>query len=492
MFFKQNQNDEKGMELSELEKFFFPRSVAVIGASRKPGKVGHELLKTLKRFYKGKIYPVNPKAEDILGLKTYSSLKEIPEKVDLAVIVVPASLVIDAIKEAGEAGTKHVIVISGGFKEVGPEGEEREKKLVEVLKEYGIRLIGPNCIGVYVPKSGINTVFLPTERQGYPKHGSIAFISQSGAFGSAVLDWASMRGIGISKFVSYGNKADVDDVDLLEYLREDSDTKVITMYIEGVENGRDFFKALKETTPIKPVVVLKSGRTEAGARAASSHTGALAGQDFVYSAVFRQAGVIRTYGMEELFDVGMALSKQPPAAGDRIAVLTVGGGSGVMTTDALSDLGLKVPKLSEETVSKLREVLLPIASSYNPVDVTGSATDEHLTQSAEILMRSGEIDAIIWLPYYIVPGISQELNKKFIPLVKKINKELPYPVPVLGVATGGEYTTRFAREAEEMGIPMYLSPERAALAVKALVEYGKWLKRQGTYMEYIEKFRKEL
>ena len=163
-----------------------------------------------------------------------------------------------------------------------------------------------------------------------------------------------------------------------------------------------------------------------------------------------------------------------------------------MTTDALSDLGLKVPKLSEETVSKLREVLLPIASSYNPVDVTGSATDEHLTQSAEILMRSGEIDAIIWLPYYIVPGISQELNKKFIPLVKKINKELPYPVPVLGVATGGEYTTRFAREAEEMGIPMYLSPERAALAVKALVEYGKWLKRQGTYMEYIEKFRKEL
>jgi len=476
----------------DIEVFFNPRTVAVVGASRKPGKVGYELLRNLKMFYKGKIYPVNPKADEILGLKAYPTIKDVPNEVDVAVIVVPAPAVPSVAEDAGEAGVKGLIVISGGFKEVGPEGAELERRLVEVVRKYGMRLIGPNCVGVYVPKTGMNTLFLPPERQGFPGHGVIAFISQSGAFGSAVLDWAAMRGVGISKFVSYGNKADVDDDDLLEYLREDPDTRVITMYIEGVEDGRTFMKALRETTPVKPVAVLKSGRTAAGARAASSHTGALAGQDHVYSAAFKQTGVIRSYGMEELFDVGMALSMQPPAPGDRAAVLTVGGGSGVMATDALSDLGLKVPRLSDRTVEKLRKVLLPIASPYNPVDVTGSATDEHLIESVEILMRSGEVDVIIWLPYYIVPGISPELNKKFIERVRKVNKELEYPIPILGVATGGEYTSRYSREAEEMGIPMYLSPERVAKAAKALVDYGKWLRLVGTFDEYVERFRKQV
>jgi len=476
----------------DLKPFFFPESVAVVGASRKPGKVGHELLRNLMRFYRGRIYPVNPKAEEVLGLKAYPSIKALPETPDLAVIVVPAPAVPQAAEEAGEAGVKAIIVISGGFKEVGPEGAELERRLVEVVRKYGMRLIGPNCVGVYVPKSGINTVFLPAERQGFPPHGGIAFISQSGAFGAAVLDWAAMRGVGMSKFVSYGNKADVDDADLLEYLREDPDTRVITMYVEGVEDGRAFMRALKETTPVKPVIVLKSGRTEAGARAASSHTGSLAGSDAVYSAAFKQSGAIRAYGMEDLFDIAMAFDKQPPAAGDRVAVLTVGGGSGVMTTDALSDLGLKVPKLSDETVAKLRKVLLPIASPYNPVDVTGSARDEHLIQAAEILMRSGEIDVIVWLPYYMVPGISPNLNKEFVKVVKEVNEELDKPIPIIGVATGGEYTWKYAKEAEGMGIPMYLSPERAALAVKALVDYGKWLKLHGTYEEYLNRFYSSL
>jgi len=474
----------------DLEFFFNPKTVAVVGASRKPGKVGYALLKNLKEFYKGKIYPVNPNADEILGLKAYPKVSSIPDEVDVAVIAVPAPKVIDVAKDCGEAGVKGLIVISGGFKEVGPEGAELERRLVEVVRKYGMRLIGPNCVGVYVPKTGMNTLFLPRERQGFPKHGGIAFISQSGAFGSAVLDWAAMRGVGISKFVSYGNKADVNDADLLAYLREDPDTRVITIYIEGVEDGRSFLKALKETTPVKPVAVLKSGRTEAGARAATSHTGALAGSDAVYSAAFKQSGVIRAYGMEELFDIGMALSMQPPAPGDRVAVLTVGGGSGVMTADALADLGLKVPRLSEETVSKLRKVLLPIASPYNPVDVTGSATDEHLIESAKILIKSGEVDAIVWLPYYIVPGISPNLNKEFMKALKEVMAEVKYPIPIVGVATGGSWTWKFAREAEEMGIPMYLSPERAAKAVKALVDYGRWLRRVGTFDEYVERFRK--
>jgi len=476
----------------DLEPFFNPKSVAVIGASRKPGKVGHELLKNLARFYKGRIYPINPKAEEILGLKAYPSIKDVPERVDLAVIVVPAKAVPDAAEEACEAGVKGIIVISGGFKEVGPEGAELERRLVEVVRKHGVRLIGPNCVGVYVPKTGVNTVFLPAERQGFPGPGGIAFISQSGAFGAAVLDWAAMRGVGMSKFVSYGNKADVDDDDLLEYLRNDPETRVITMYIEGVEDGRSFLRALKETTPVKPVVILKAGRTEAGARAASSHTGSLAGSDAVYSAAFKQAGVIRAYGMEELFDIAMAFDKQPPAYGDRVAVLTVGGGSGVMTTDALSDLGLKVPRLSDETVAKLRKVLLPIASPYNPVDVTGSARDEHLINAAEILMRSGEVDMIVWLPYYMVPGISPNLNKEFIKVVREVNSELDHPIPVIGVATGGEYTWRYAREAESLGIPMYLSPERAAVAAKALADYGRWLKLHGTYGDYLSRFYESL
>ncbi len=473
-----------------MEVFFSPNSVAVVGASRTPGKVGYELTKNLKTSFKGRLYPVNPRATEVLGLKAYRSLKEVPDEIDLAVIVVPAPAVPKVAEEAGEKGVKGLIVISGGFKEVGPEGAKLEEELVSVVRKYGMRLIGPNCVGVYVPKTGMNTLFLSPERQGYPEHGFIAFLSQSGAFGSAVLDWAAMRGIGISKFVSYGNKADIDEDDVLEYLRDDPDTRVITMYVEGVEDGRAFFKALRETTPVKPVAVLKSGRTEAGARAASSHTGALAGQDVVYSAAFKQAGVIRTYGMEELFDVGLALGMQPPARGGRVAVLTVGGGSGVMATDALSDLGLEVPRLSSRTVEKLRKVLLPIASPYNPVDVTGSAVDEHLIDAGEILLRSGEVDAIVWLPYYIVPGISTEFNKKFIKMVREVNRELDTPIPIVGVATGGTYTAHYSSEAERMGIPMYLSPERAAKAVKALVDYGSWLKRVGAFEEYVEKFRK--
>ena len=476
--------------MRNLDLFFYPKSVAVVGASRKPGKVGYELLKNLLKFYKGRVFPVNPSADFILGLRVFHSLGDVPEPVDLAVVVVPAKAVPEVMEEAGKKGIKAAIVISGGFKEVGGEGVKLEEKLKEIIRKYGISLIGPNCIGVYVPKSGMNTLFLPAERQGFPKHGPIAFVSQSGAFGSVVLDWAAMRGIGISKFVSYGNKADVNDSDLLYYFRDDPDTRVITMYIEGVEDGRRFFDALINTTPIKPVVILKSGRTSAGARAAASHTGSLAGSDAIFSAVFRQTGAIRAYGMEELFDMGMALSKQPPATGDRVAILTVGGGSGVMTADALASLGLKVPKLSDKTVNKLKQVLLPIASPYNPVDVTGSATDEHLISAADILIRSGEVDAIVWLPYYIVPGITTEINKKFIKVIKDAFRDTGKPIPIVGVATGGEYTTRYAREAETMGIPMYLSPERAAVAVKALVDYGRWLRVRGKLNEHLEEYMK--
>ncbi|HDI02429.1 MAG TPA: CoA-binding protein [Ignisphaera sp.] len=473
-----------------IELFFNPRSIAVIGASRDPTKVGYQIVYNLKMKYRGKIYPINPKADEILGLKAYPSVLKVEDDIDLCVVSVPAPIVPQVIDECGKKGVKAAIVISAGFKEVGGEGIEREKKLIETAKKYGMRILGPNCVGVYVPKTGVNTTFLNPNRMGFPPHGYIAFISQSGAFGIAVLDWAAMRGIGISKFISVGNKADIDESDLLEYLVEDTDTRVITMYIEGIERGTQFMNIVKKTTTRKPVIALKSGRSEAGARAIASHTGSLAGADAVYDAAFKQTGIIRAYGMEDLFDMAIALSLQPPAKGRRVAILTVGGGSGVMATDAATDLGLEVPRLSDKTVEKLRKVLLPIASPYNPVDVTGSARDEHLIESIEILLKSGEIDAVIWIPYFMVPGISEEIVEKFIERAKKVNQELDVPIPIVGAATGGDYTWKLAKKAEEMGIPMYLSVERAAKAVWALYRYGEWLRKNGVFHEYIENFRK--
>ncbi len=473
-----------------IEALFNPRSIAIIGASRNPQKPGYQVLYNLKQKYKGRIYPVNPNADKILGLKAYPSILEVPDEVDLAVIVIPAEKVPKAAEECGEKGVKTLIVISGGFKEVGPKGAKLEEQLVSIVKKYEMRLLGPNVVGVYVPKTGVNTTFINPERQGFPEHGPIAFLSQSGAFGIAILDWATMRGIGISKFVSLGNKADIDEADLLEYLVEDEDTRVITMYIEGVEKGKRFMEALRRTTPIKPVIALKSGRTEAGSRAIASHTGSLAGADKVYDAVFKQTGVIRAYGMEELFDMATALALQPPARGNKVAILTVGGGSGVMATDACIELGLNVPKLSENTEEKLRKILLPIASPHNPVDVTGSARDEHLIESVEVLMRSGEVDIIIWIPYFMVPGISEQLVEKFIERVRKVNRELDTPIPIIGAATGGTYTWKQASKAEKLGIPMYISVERAAKAAWALFRYGAWLKKNNTFNDYIEGFRK--
>ena len=478
------------MAKTPLEALFEPNSIAVIGASRDPSKVGYQILNNLKRSFKGKIYPVNPRAKEILGLKAYPSIKDVPDEVDLAVIAVPAPIVPRVAEEAGQKGVKALIVISAGFKEVGPEGARLERQLVEIVRRYGMRMLGPNVVGVYVPKTGVNTTFLDPRRQAFPGHGPIAFLSQSGAFGIAVLDWAAMRGIGISKFVSLGNKADIDEADLLEYLIGDDDTRVITMYIEGVENGVRFRKALEQTTLRKPVVALKAGRSEEGARAIASHTGSLAGSDKVYDAVFRQTGTIRAMGMEELFDMALALALQPPSSGCRVGILTAGGGSGVMATDAARDLGLWVPRLSDRTIEKLRRVLLPIASPYNPVDVTGSMRDEHMLEALEILLKSGEIDILIWIPYFMLPGVSEEFNRKFVERLREIERELDRPVPVVGAATGGTYTWTKALETERLGVPMYVSVERAAKAAWALFKYGHWLRRKGVYEEYVERFRK--
>lgn len=481
------------MSMEYLEGFFKPSSVAVIGASRDPTKVGHQLLRNLIVRFDGRVYAVNPNTNEILGVRVFPSVISLPEIVDLAVISVPAPLVPLVLEECGVKGIKRAVIISAGFKELGtPEGVSREELIVSIAKKYGIRVVGPNCMGIYVPKTGLNTTFLDPKRMDFPNHGNIAFISQSGAFGIAVLDWAAMRGVGISKFVSLGNKCDVDEADLIEYLLTDSDTQVITMYIEGVDNGRKFINSLMKVTPYKPVIILKSGRSEEGARAIASHTGSLAGSDVVYDTVFKQFGVIRALGMEELFDIAIAFSMQPPAAGNRVAILTVGGGSGVMATDAAVELGLKVPKLSDETVGKLKKVLLPIASPYNPIDVTGSARDEHLVEAIDILIRSGEVDGILWIPYFMAPGITEGLVKEFVSRLREVYSELGRLIPIVGAVTGGRYTLLKAYEAEGLGIPMLPSVERAAKALWALYRYGAWLRRCRTFNNYIDNFLKNI
>ncbi|NPA99697.1 MAG: CoA-binding protein, partial [Crenarchaeota archaeon] len=321
-----------------IEKFFNPNSVAIVGASPKPGKVGNVILANFKRRFKGRIYPVNPKHEEIMGLKCYPSIKDLPETPDLVVIAIPAPKVPQVLRDAGEKGVKAAIIISGGFRETGTEeGKRLEEEIVKISKEYGIRILGPNCLGIYDNWSGVDTFFLPDEKMMRPPKGKISFISQSGAFASALLDWMAYRNIGISRAISYGNKIDVDDVDLLEFLAKDDKTGLIIMYLEGLKPGRGrlFIDKAKEVVQKKPIVIYKAGKTSRGSTAAASHTAALAGNYAIYKAAIKQAGLIEATSFDEIMDLSKILLTQPLMKGRKVYVVTDAGGVGVMLTDAL-------------------------------------------------------------------------------------------------------------------------------------------------------------
>jgi len=474
-----------------IEKFFFPKGVAVIGASSTPGKVGYVVTSNLKRMYRGYIYPVNPRAKEILGLPAYPSILEVPDPVDLVIISVPAPAVPRVVDEAGRRGIKAAIIFSAGFREVGKQGVELEEKVLRIARSHGMRIIGPNCIGIYSPPSSLNATFLDPDRQGLPESGHIAFISQSGALGAALLDWAEANGIGISRFISVGNKADVDEADLLAFLRRDKWTWSIALYIEGISNGVDFRRELEETTLLKPVVILKAGRTSAGARAAASHTGSLAGSYAVYNAVFKQTGAIQAISPDELFEYVTALAFQPPMLGKRVGIVTVGGGSGVMATDALLELGLEVPELSNTTQSKLRKILLPIASTRNPVDITGSGSVEQLAESLRIVVESREVDGVILIPYFNIPTITEEAPKILADTIRELHVE--YPVPIVVSVTGGRRAWRLALELRDLaGVTIYPSEARAARAIYALYLYGRWLRKRGVVDERVKEYQRRI
>jgi acetyltransferase len=460
-----------------LTEFFTPDSVAVIGASTNPQKLGYAVLENLVAggFSKrGTVYPINPKAEAILGLKAYPSVLEVPEPIDLAVIVIPYSQVPDALRTCGEKNIPAVIVISAGFREAGREGLERELELIDIAKEYNLRLIGPNCLGVIDTFTPLNASF----SAGTPPSGPMAFMSQSGALGTAVLDISLAGRLGLSKFVSLGNKADVDEIDLLRAWEDDPNTRVIMIYSEGMSNGQEFINTARQVTSKKPVVAIKSGVTQSGSRAVSSHTGSLAGTEQAYHAAFRQAGVLRAESMETLFDISLALGYQPLLQGDRIAIITNAGGPGILATDALERSGLSLAQLEIKTITTLSQHLPDAASAANPVDVLGDARADRYQMALETIIADPNVDGLLVL---LTPQAMTEIEATA-EVIGRISDEIDKPIITcfMGEAKVDSGVDRL----QKYQVPNYPFPERAALAFKAMSDYRQVLSRPKP--EYVE------
>lgn len=451
-----------------LDPFFNPKSVAIIGASRNPSKIGHIVLKNfVEDGFAGKIFPVNPEADQVLNLKSYPSVKAVPDELDLAVILTPAKTVAEILKECGEKKVKAVSIITSGFKEIGPQGAKLESQIEQIIQKYKLNVIGPNCLGVFDTNSQVDMLFLPAYRLGRPQKGPIAFVTQSGAFGSVILDWAAQEGFGISKFISYGNAIDVDETDLLEYLGTDIETKVITMYIEGAHRARDLIEVGKKVSKLKPILCLKAGSSKRGMKATQSHTGSLAGSDEIYSAAFKQAGIIRVQTTEEMFDYARALATQPLMKGNRIAIITDGGGFGVMATDYAEQQNLIVEEISAQTKKRMQKCALPYATLGNPIDLTGSATGGMYKCAIEACMEDKNIDGILTILLFQPPNIESDVVSHLLGIKSKYQK------PMLVCSAGGNYTQLHRDILERSGIPTYPTPDRAIKSLAILNKYAQ-------------------
>ena len=466
-----------GSATQPLESIFRPKSVAVIGASNRAGNVGNAIFRNiLFGGYGGTLYPVNPKARAICGVRSYASVTDIPDDVDQAVIIVPPVSVLEVLEECGKKGVKGVVVVSAGFKEVGPEGLLLEQKAVEIVHRYKMPMIGPNCLGVISTDADIqlNASFARC----MPKHGNIAFVSQSGALCAGILDYARGRDIGFSKFISFGNKADVTELDLLRYLAQDESTDVILMYLETLVDGRKFIELAREVTGDqkhrKPILAIKSGRTSQGAAAARSHTGALAGSDAVYDAIFAQAGILRVETVEELFDLAVGFSRQPLPTGNRFAIVTNAGGPGIMATDAAIRHGLELAKLRPETLVALKAKLPPTANFHNPVDVIGDATSERYTDAMTAVLADPAVEGVVVL---LTPQSMTDIEA----IAKTIGEVSPKSgKPVLASFLGHVDVSAGIQILEKHGVPNYQFPENAARSLAAMARYTQWLNRPRT------------
>lgn len=449
-----------------METLFNPPSVAIVGATEKPGSLPGIILKNIMDMgFKGRIYPVNPKYQNVFGLKCFPSLLDIPDAVALTVIAIPAQFVVDTMKQQAQKKIQYSIIISAGFREMGAEGAEMEENIKKISIENNIRILGPNCLGILDNYTNFTTSFLPWERVSKPQKGSLSILSQSGAFAIALLDLATQEGLGIAKMVNYGNRIDIGESTLLPFLADDVHTKVIAIYMESVDNGRKFLEVAKECSRKKPIVALKVGKAAAGIAAAKSHTGAIAGRYEIYKAAFLKSGIIETHGLEEFIDGVKALSMQNPPKGNRILIVTNGGGFGVIVVDHCSENGLEVPPPSDHLKEKLRSKFSRFYVVNNPVDLTGSACDEDYYNALKACMvESNEYDAAIIIPLMAPKGMTE----KVVALISEVMKLSGKPAVICTV--GGMFTIKIKQLFEECNFPVYPSPERSVKAMSTLLK----------------------
>ncbi|HZD58863.1 MAG TPA: acetate--CoA ligase family protein [Anaerolineae bacterium] len=466
-----------------LETLFCPTGVAVIGVGREEGSVGHEIFDNIREAgFKSRYFAVNPKAKEIHGEKVYASIKDIPYPVELAVIVVPSRLVPQVMEEAGEKGVKTAIVISAGFKETGIEGARLERQVIDIAQKHGIRVLGPNCLGAADTGCGLNATFAKEA----PGKGNIAMISQSGALLTAILDWAKAERIGFSKIISLGNKADISEIDLLKALKEDDQSKVICAYIEGITQGREFMVAAEDVSKKKPIIAIKSGGTDAGARAVSSHTGTLAGSEQAYNSAFKQSGIIRAGSVEDLFDYAIGFAYQPLPKGRNVAIMTNAGGPGIMATDASERYNVSLAAFNRETIDALREVLPPAAGLYNPVDVLGDAKADRYRRAMEIVLSDENVHSMIVI---LTPQAMTEIDETARVIVE-MSRSFPEKL-IYACYMGRADVSSGIEILMENRVPNYYYPERAVATISTVLTYVDYVQRAvGTYEHYAVKQRR--
>ena len=450
-----------------LDKIFNPKSVAIIGASDEEGSVGHAIVKNFTQLgYAGKVYFVNIRKPEILGVKTYQTVGQIPEPVDLAMIATPAKTVPDVVEQCGKAGIKGAIIVSAGFKETGPEGKALEDKILEIKKKYGLRIIGPNCIGIIRPRINLNATFVDK----VPKPGNVAFLSQSGALGSAILDWAIHENIGFSNFVSVGSMIDVDFGDLIDYFGTDPKTKSILMYVEGITEARKFMSAARHFARTKPIIVVKAGKFKESAKAVASHTGSLSGEDDIYDAAFKRAGIVRVEEIDDLFNAAEVLGTQPLPRGPNLAVITNAGGPGVMATDALIAKGGKLAKLSQKTMDVLNGILPNFWSRGNPIDILGDARADRYKAAVEACLNDENVDGILIIFTQQAVAESTEIAKAIVELVRS---KAYQNKTILTSFMGYDAVQEANRIFNANNIPTYSTPEQAIKTYMYMYQYER-------------------
>ncbi len=460
-----------------LDALFSPKSVAVVGASRSPGKTGFTILQNMiEAGFKGDLYPVNPKAESILGLPAVKDIADLPAPLDLAVLAVPRDEVVPSLRKLVDRRLRSAVIVSAGYRETGREGWKIEEEVARICRHNDIALIGPNCLGILSTSDGVNASFAP----GFPRKGNIAFFSQSGALCSAILDWAIGENIGFSKFVSLGNKAVVDETHMLYALAQDPETKVVLGYVENVEHGEAFLRMARKITREKPVIILKGGVTAAGAKAASSHTGSMVGSEHAYEAAFRQTGILRAHTVSEMFDLALALSTQPLPQGPRLAVVTNAGGPAVLAADAAEKSLLAMPPLSAQTVDTLKSSLPATAGLYNPVDILADADDSRLERTMSVVLDDQQVDSMMVL---IAPTAFTDAEKLAKAVIRVATGSIK---PVLCCFMGKARMEPGVRLLAEAGIPCYRFPEQAVKSLEAMYRHAVRKSRPSPVMASVE------